>query len=590
MMTKIHYEISMTNPHNHLFEVKMVVTDFVDEKATLKMAVWTPGSYLVREYSRHIQDFRVEVEGSPLAFQKTKKNTWVVETKGNSSFVVSYNVYAFEFSVRTSYLDGEHGFFNGACVFMYLEKKLDLSSTIKIIPYKKWHISTPLKFNEETGLYQSKDFDEIVDSPVECGTHSKDFFDVLGKTHEVAIFGHGNFNKKQLLSDLKKIVEKQGEFFGGLPYDNYVFIIHFVEGQYGGLEHKNCNVSVYPGSKMRKMDDYIGFLGLESHEYFHTWNVKRIRPQPLGPFDYENENYTRCLWLCEGWTSYYQDIWLVRAGIITPDQYLTLLGKTLDKVLTVPGRFKQSAAQSSFDAWIKLYRRDENTINTTISYYSRGKTNAAMGLDFWLRNETNNQKSLDDILLYLWKNYGEKDIGFPEEKILEIMSEAVGIDLSDFFYRFIEGKDDIPNDWFNFAGLEVKPENKTKEKDRKEGIPFLGWMLQTKENKLLVKSILSGSPAEEAGIYARDEIIAINDLRVSPKENMPEYLLNFKPKQKIKITLFRFNKLYQVKATLRKAPFDKFTIEPLEEPDEKAKNILEAIIGQPFPVKKEKDK
>lgn len=575
----------MTKPHNHLFEVKMTVTEFeAVEKPVLKMAVWTPGSYLIREYSRNVQDFQAMCNGKKVNFRKTKKNTWEIDTKGEKSFTITYNIYAFDLTVRTAYLDGEHGFLNGACIFMYLEGKEEIPATINIIPYKKWKISTPLEFNEENGFYYAKDFDEIVDSPVECGTHSINHFEVLGKPHEVAIFGKGNFDKKQLLKDLKKIVEVQGEFFGELPYNRYVFIIHFVDGKGGGLEHKNCNVSMFSAHKMRKREDYLGFLLLESHEFFHTWNVKRLRPAPLGPFDYENENYSRCLWICEGWTSYYQDIFLVRAGLMTLDETLKMFGKLVSRVLAIPGRFKQSIAESSFDAWIKLYRPDENTINTTISYYSRGALNAAMGLDLWLREKTKNQKSLDDILLYLWKNYGSKDIGFPEEKIVEIMSEAVGVDLTEYYYKYIEGVEDIPPEWFNYAALEILPEHKIKPENEKRKIPYIGWLLIKENNVIKVKSVLSGSPAEEAGIYARDEILAINSLKIN-LEKINDRLMDFQPKQKIIVTLFRFENLHEIKVTLGEAPHNKFTVKIQEKAEEEAKKVLEAITGQPFPTK-----
>jgi predicted metalloprotease with PDZ domain len=588
-MPKIHYQVSMPQPHNHLFNVQMTVTGHEESTAQLKMAVWTPGSYLIREYSRHVQDFSAVAEdGTELAFQKTKKNTWKITTEGKKAFTVSYNVYAFELTVRTAYLDGDHGFYNGACLFLFLDGHQDLPVTIDIKPFKNWKVSTPLEKEEKSGFYFASDFDELVDSPVECGTHTIDHFESFDTPHEVAIFGEGNFDRQQIVKDLQKIVETQGAFFGGLPYDRYVFIIHFVDGKGGGLEHKKCNVSIYPAHKMRKREDYLGFLNLESHEYFHTWNVKRLRPAPLGPFDYENENYTKNLWLSEGWTSYYQYLFLTRAGLMKGKEVLKMLGKLLEKVLTVPGRFKQSATESSFDAWIKLYRRDENTVNTTISYYSRGALNGALGLDFWLRKETENKKSLDDILLFLWENYGAKDKGVPEDQLLPMMSKAIGIDLSAFYEKYIAGTEDIPLDWFEFAGLKVEEKHSVEPEDKERKIPFIGWLLEEKGTKLKAKSILSDSPAEKAGIYANDELLAIDGYRIT-KDNVNNRLLDFKIDDAVTVSLFRDDCLREVKVTLEAAPPDKYKVKPLKEPSEQAKTIFKDIFGLELPEEEKKE-
>jgi predicted metalloprotease with PDZ domain len=578
----------MTNPHSHLYEITMTISDYKEDEAIFKMAVWTPGSYLIREYSRHVEDFQITAEEEKLDWKKITKNSWKVKTKGKESFQIKYNVYAFELTVRTAYLDGEHGFYNGACLFMFLKDHQDLPVTIDIQPYKDWIVSTPLKMDEKTGFYLAKDFNEIVDSPVECGTHSLHHFQVFDTPHEVAIFGEGNFEPNQVVNDLQKIVEEEAQFFGGVPYDRYVFIIHFVDGKGGGLEHKNCNVSIYPAHKMRKRDDYLGFLGLESHEFFHTWNVKRLRPAPLGPFDYENENYTRNLWLSEGWTSYYQDIILTRAELMEIKELRKKWGELLQKVLTVPGRFKQSAAESSFDAWIKLYRRDENTINSTISYYSRGALNAGLGFDLWLRHKTNNEFGLDKLLIALWKKYGEKDTGFPEDQIPDIFSQIVGFDVTDYYSKYIDGTNDIPLDWFNYMGLKVKKEVENVSDDKKKEAPYIGCIFEEKNNQLMVKSVLRDSPAEEAGIYAGDEILAFNGLRLT-KDKLKTRILDFEPKQTVDVTLFRFDQLYTVSLTLGQPVENKFTIELMEDPDELARNIFKSITGQNFPEKEEEN-
>ncbi|MEM6613056.1 MAG: peptidase M61, partial [Cyanobacteria bacterium P01_C01_bin.72] len=353
------YQVAMSQPASHLFEVTLEISNWRSPTLDLKMPVWTPGSYLVREYARHLQDFVAQDQQGKLASQKLGKNHWQVATADSTEIKVSYRIYANELTVRTNHLDATHGYFNGAALFFFIPGFEQQPVQVKInLPQSDWRVTTtlsPVAGAENT--FAARDFDTLVDTPFEIGTQQIYDFDVLGKPHSWAIWSHGNFNPQQVIADTKKIIEVEAEMFGGLPYEQYLFLLHLSGSGYGGLEHKDCCTLNYPRFGFRDREKYERFIQLVAHEFFHLWNVKRIRPKALETFDYERENYTTSLWFCEGTTSYYDMLIPLRAGIYDRQTCLKNLSKDLSKYLTTVGRTVQPLGESSYDAWIKLYRR-----------------------------------------------------------------------------------------------------------------------------------------------------------------------------------------------------------------------------------------
>src|SRR5687767_6413627 len=395
----ISFTVSMPKPHTHMLEVEMRLKRGSNAPASevLVMPVWTPGSYLIREFARHVQDFSAsDAAGKALAWEKINKNSWRVLTNGATDWHVNYRVYANELSVRTNELTSEHAFWNNAALLMYPEGFLHQPSTLRVIPPQPWKVATGLPaVAGQLNTFHAENFDVLYDSPVEVSDFKTLTFDVKGVPHRIVIDGEGNYDPERMRRDVQKIVETQVELMGGeIPYRDYTFILHLRSNAGGGLEHANSTALGYPrfGFRITRGDrttsaspnpgeqperDYRGFLSLVSHEFFHLWNVKRIRPDALGPFDYTQENYTKLLWVAEGITDYYADLTLRRAGLISDGEFISATARAIQLLQNTPGRLVQSVEESSFDTWVKFYRPDENTLNSQVSYYDKG---AILGL------------------------------------------------------------------------------------------------------------------------------------------------------------------------------------------------------------------
>jgi len=377
--TKVDYSLKMTKPQSHYFEVMMTIDELTGKNITVKMPVWAPGSYMVREFSKNVNLVRAYDENAnKLPITKTNKNSWVIKRNGAKQVRVKYEVYSFELSVRTSFLDATHAFISGTSLFMYVDGFKQSPGKIDIYPHEDFStITTPLSKPSDSIRYEGaktykfENYDELVDSPIEIGNQEVFEFDASGCKHTVALYGVGNYEISKLQKDMKKIVETTSKVIGVNPNKRYTFIIHNVTDGQGGLEHSNSTtLSVSRWGYVGK--EYIDFLSLVAHEYFHLWNVKRIRPIELGPFNYDQENYTTLLWVMEGFTSYYDELLLRRAGYISEQEYLQKFNSTLNYLEGTEGRKVQPVAHASFDAWIKGYRPNENSANTTMSYYSNG--------------------------------------------------------------------------------------------------------------------------------------------------------------------------------------------------------------------------
>ncbi|MCA1557420.1 MAG: peptidase M61, partial [Acidobacteria bacterium] len=453
---EISYTVSMPKPHTHLLDVEIRLRGALPAQSDLIMPVWTPGSYLVREYERHVQDFDArDATGRALRWTKTSKSTWRVETASARELVVTYSVYAKELTVRTNEVNDQHAFWNNAALLMYPDGQLKAPSTLRVAPFGNWKVATGLPAVQgRANTFRAENFDILYDSPVEVGNFKTLAFDVRNVPHRIIIDGEGNYDMERMRRDFQKIVEASVTLMGGeIPYRDYTFILHTRSTGGGGLEHLNSTALIYPRFRFRPDASYKDFLSLVAHEFFHLWNVKRIRPDALGPFDYTQENYTRLLWVAEGITSYYENIILLRAGILSPEEYLGGVASSIQDLQNRPGRFEQSLEESSFDAWIKYYRPDENSVNTQISYYDKGALVGAL-LDLEIRRASKDARSLDDVMRALYEEHYKKGRNYTPEDFQRIAERVAGASLENFFSRYVRGREEIDfNAILNHAGL-----------------------------------------------------------------------------------------------------------------------------------------
>ncbi|SFC54245.1 Predicted metalloprotease, contains C-terminal PDZ domain [Flexibacter flexilis DSM 6793] len=565
---KLEYVLSVTEPHAHYFDVEINVSGLKQDYVDLKMAVWTPGSYLVREYARQVEGFKAENAGKSLGFDKINKNTWRVQTQNADKFSVKYRVYAYELTVRTSYVDATQGYLNGASVFMFLDKKQDLPSTLTVKPYATWkEITTALKpIGKDKWVLNVPNFDTLADSPIQLGNQTIFNFTASGIDHKVAMCGEGNYDIARLQADMKAVTEAAKDVVGEHPCTDYTFIVHNTPTGGGGLEHLNSTTLVTSKFGYQNPSSYEGFLSLVAHEYFHLWNVKRIRPKALGPFDYENENYTHLLWVSEGFTAYYDDYLVRRAGITTPEAFLNVVGSNFSYIENTPGSRYQSATESSFDAWIKYYRPTENSNNASISYYNKGGVVATI-LDLEILQSTGGTKSLDDVMRYLYQEYYKKQQrGFTDEEMQKAVELVAGKSMDEFFKKYIWGTDAINyGSYLAYAGLQLTDRFATRQE------AYLGANASNQGGKLVVTSVVRNSPAYKSGIYVNDEIIAIDKYRVG--SDLASNLANRKIGEKVKVLVSRGGVLETVELTLERNPVVSYQISRVSNPTAQQETI-----------------
>ncbi|MCZ2393176.1 MAG: hypothetical protein LC105_04915 [Chitinophagales bacterium] len=504
------YQIKFPHPELHYVEVELSIETPDNKWMEMYMPVWTPGSYMIREFSRHLDNLIVQnKDGQFVDCHKYSKNIWRFYSQ-YSRHIVKYRIYANDLTVRTNHVDIDHALLNGAGVFLAVKGYEQKTHQVIIWPHKNWkEISCTLPHNENKWIRTAENYDLLVDSPIEIGSHKIISFDAGGIPHELAIVGLSNGDNSKLIEHLKAIIDKEVDLFGHPhPCEKYVFIIHHTDNIYGGLEHLNSSVNMVPRWDYFPRDKYLRTISLLSHEYFHLWNIKRIRPVELGPFDYMKENYTRQLWAIEGITSYYDDYFVYLAGVSSLDEYLKIIADNISNVVNTPGNTVQSLGESSFDAWIKYYRGHENTHNNQVSYYSKGAT-VAIALNFLIMHQTEGEKSLDDVMRALYEMYLIRpNQGYSEEELLQICEEVAGVCLRSFFEKYIFGVEPINySEYFEYAGLSLKEEVY-------QDLDF-GWILEEKGNSFWVSKIDNGSSAANGGINARDEILALNGYRMT---------------------------------------------------------------------------
>lgn len=562
------YRVLPRDPAGHLFAVTLTVPRPDPKGQVLWLPVWIPGSYLVREFAKNIVSISARNANGPISLEKLDKSTWRAPP-GEGPLEVAIEVYAWDLSVRTAHLDETHGFFNGTSLFLAVKGQEDHPHRVVIEAPDHprcagWRLATTLPRvtggEWDFGTFEAPDYDALVDHPVEMGTFQVVSFPACGVPHHVVLTGRVEVDAARMSADLQKICEHQIRFFGEpAPMDRYLFLTTVVHSGYGGLEHRSSTALLTDRGAMPKpgmeapTEGYRGFLGLCSHEYFHTWNVKRIKPAAFAPYDYTRENHTTLLWAFEGITSYYDDLALVRAGTISEASYLELLGRTLTSVWRIPGRFKQSLADASFDAWTKFYRQDENAANALISYYTKGSV-AGLALDLELRRRTRDRVTLDDLMHTLWQRHGKTGKGVPEHGIEALASELCGADLSDFFEELIRGTADPPlGELLQRMGLRfhLRPAQNPDDKGgTAPGTPIeqlrrrgeLGAKVVVQDSGAKLTEVTLGGAAWRAGLAAGDVVIAVNGLRVVGRE-LIERINDAGPHQHLALHAFRRDEL-----------------------------------------------
>lgn len=556
---KISYQLTFPEAQGHYVNVTMDVKSSKEE-VVVKMPVWAPGSYLVREFARHVEGFSAKANGATLSFTKKDKNTWVIKNPTKSAISISYKVYAFELTVRTSFIDESHAYLNGTSVFMYVDGQLNSPSEIIITPNSNWtkiSCALPSEKNNAYHLY-AENYDILADSPIEIGNQTIIEFTAQGVKHDVAMIGPGNYDAEKIKKDFAKIVDEATSVFGSHPCKNYTFFVHNVPAGGGGLEHLNSTTVQVQRFAYSNEATYQSFLGLVAHEYFHLWNVKRLRPVVLGPFNYDEENYTRMLWVSEGFTAFY-DNWLVkRAGYNTPEKYLDIIANEYSAQTNLPGDKEQSVADASFDAWIKYYRRNENSNNTQVSYYDKGSIIASL-LNLMIIEHSGAKQNLDNLMSYLYEEYyKKKNTGFTDEQFKVAAEKFTGKNLDEFYKNYVNGVESIPYEsYLKIVGLKLADLNASKNE------AYLGANSTNTNGKVLITSVVKYSPAYKFGINVNDEILAIDNFRT---DDLTKALTYKKAGDKISILLSRDGMTKTIEVTLVKNTSVKYKIEKIATP------------------------
>ena len=562
MRNAIHYTIVPRDPAAHLFGVTVTVDRPDPAGQHFSLPAWIPGSYMIREFAKNIVQIAAVAGEERVKLSKLDKHTWQA-APCNGPLTLYYEVYAWDLSVRTAHLDQTHGFFNGTSVFLRVEGHEHGAHVVDIQApegddYAQWRVATAMRQIKGRrygfGRYSAANYDELIDHPVEMGTFSLGTFTAHGAQHDVVFTGRiPNLDLQRITTDLKKICEAQIALFEPktkrAPMDRYVFMTMVVGDGYGGLEHRAstaliCARADLPVIGQRDMTDgYRTFLGLCSHEYFHTWNVKRIKPAAFAPYDLSQENYTPLLWLFEGFTSYYDDLILARSGVIDTNAYLKLVSKTINGVVRGIGRTKQSVAESSFEAWTKYYRQDENSTNAIVSYYTKGSL-VGLALDLTIRAETKGRKSLDDVMRALWQQYGrdfyavdgESGRGVTEAEVDALFDSVTGLKLKRLLDRWVRGTEDLP-----LAKL-LTPFGVTYIDQRKKGKLGIGARTVRDNTDCKVANVYEGGAAHQAGVSAGDILVAIDGLRVTGT-NLDGVLSRYRVGDTIALHVFRRDEL-----------------------------------------------
>jgi predicted metalloprotease with PDZ domain len=513
---ELRYVVGVPEPRDHLLHVRLTLKgEALPEPLTVAMPAWAPGSYLIREFARHVEALTATGDGVAAGVRKVAKDAWAIAHGGAREVTVTYTVYARDLTVRTNHVDESFAWINGAATFLRpVGDALDwdaLPCALALavpLPMGAWRVYTPLEL-DASGGWRAKDFHELVDSPILLAAADHRHLTINGRVHTLAVVGHElalAYDGDRFARDVTRIIEAATALYGEAPYDRYFFHVILTPGGRGGLEHARAAAVMASPDAFETDDAYHDLLALIAHEFLHLWHVKRVRPAGLVPVDYARENHTRLLWLFEGGTSYFDRRVLLRARLLTVQQFLRHFAAEIAGLEDTPGRFAQSLEEASFDAWIKLYRPDEHTPNSTVSYYRKGAV-ACLLLDLTIRARSEGRRSLDDVMRHLWRAYGALDRPVPEEGVEALVAEATGVDVSDVIDGCVRSTRPLPYDaTFALVGLGLRGK-------RVRGVT-LGLRTRTEGGRMLVSAVLRGGPGAQAGVAPGDEIIGFAGRRV----------------------------------------------------------------------------
>ncbi len=594
----IHYRVGMPDPQSHEYHVQMIVPALPERMtATIVFSAWAPGSYMIRDFARHVYGLEItDRQGARLGYQRLDKQRWSVTTAGRA-FMVTYRVFAFEASVRTSFLDDSHAYWNGTSLFFAVDGATTRPCLVSVVAPRAWQVSTALRRVPGTGKKQDNTFwaagyDELVDCPFEIGTHELVTFKIDRTRFELALYGRTNADVRRLVDILRRVARATATIFGGFPFDRYLFIVHALPVGSGGLEHMASVTMDITGLSFEDEKGYQRFADLAAHEFFHAWNVKRLHDPALGPFDYTRENYTRMLWFHEGFTDYLANIIILRAGVTSEQDFWGWIAEDWPKYASRPGRGETPLGELSFEAWIKLYKPADNHFNHSVSYYEKGLW-VGMALDLELRLATGGRQGLPELFRRLWDRAGRREANVSEMDVRRAANEIASRSLDHFFDKYIHGTDELPLPaLWRRAGLKIafiapwapqSGENDPVKRARARG--WSGASVQAQAHapgseRAVVKNVLPGSPAAAAGLTFGDEIVAIDGDRVNAA-SFPRRLGDHRPGTTVTVTYFRRDQLRESRFTVAVSPERRVQIEAARRPAASALAVRKGWLGHP---------
>lgn len=550
-----------------------------DGEVQLVMPVWTPGSYLIREHGRHVDHLTATDEkGTNLTVTRAGRDRWIVSTqKKKGAIRIRYRLYCRELSVRTNWVDSQMAILNGAATFLSIPAFRNRPHRVTLDLPDNWQVATALEKDGNSLVAVS--FEQLVDSPVVAAPLSISEFEEGGVPHRLVHFGDATlWNDAQAVEDVQKIVRAHQKFWGHTPYSHYTFLNAIVESR-GGLEHDNSTLLMTSRFAFRDPERYEDWKSLVSHEFFHTWNVRRLRPVELRNYDLQNENYTRSLWVAEGITSYYEDVLLVRAGVLEKSNWLKRLSKNIEKLQSSPGRLHQSLSEASYDTWIKFYRPHENSRNVHVSYYTKGAIVAFL-LDARIREDSDGRKSLDDVMRKLYEDF--EQTGYSPDDFRRTCCEAAGRDLSDWLDDHVNHANELNYqpalEWYGLTFAPPEESDETSETASPKEKIWLGAELDKKQTNPVVSRVRSDGPAAVAGVNAGDELVAINGIRCTPA-GLEEQLQQYSKEETLELLISRRGRLMTLKMEATVEPQEKWQLRPATQASELQESRLESLLA-----------
>jgi predicted metalloprotease with PDZ domain len=590
----IDYRLSLHSPQSHIFEIELTIEHPDQNGQIIYLPAWIRGSYLIRDYARHIVSIEAISNENQLSLNKLDKQSWQIEPV-NTPIKIKYQVYGWELTVRSAHFDTTHAYFNGPALFLAVTSQEQAPCRLEIVApehpqLKTWQVAfsmRPEKIDRQGfGTYLADNYDTLIDCPAEIGDYTVGEFKVADCNHRFVVSGVKRFDHEKICSHLLRICEKQVDLFGELPAQDYLFLLRVVDDGYGGLEHKNSTSLIFPREDLPAKGDnkissgYRRLLALCSHEYFHLWNVKRITPKVFIEQNTLQEVYTRQLWVFEGITSYYDELMLVRSGVISKKDYFEMLAETVTRVMRGSGRHKQTLEESSFDVWTKFYKQDENAPNAIVSYYAKGAL-FALVLDLTIRLRSSGAYSLDQVMREMWLRYGKREVGVPEYGFEKVATEVTSLDLTSLFDLGLRSTAELPlAECFSAFGIEMKllPTGSLDDrggvingKDREQQtFMTIGAKWTSRNSTIRIQQVFDHGAAQQAGLSAGDELVAVDGLRMSAKQ-FENYIANTEPGDSFVVHLFRRDQLMSLDLHPHQAAADTCYFDLTEPTDEQIK-------------------